>query len=139
MSVKKALLAAAGCVCLGVGAVGTVLPVLPGVPLLLLAAFCFANASDRLHGWFSRTKLYQDHVETYLRRGGLPLKTKLRIVGLVTVIMLASGVFVLRGIVAAQIAFALVWVAMVLCFAFVIKTVPESEDGPTALAEAEAE
>ena len=127
MTPKKILLMAAGFVCLGIGAVGTVLPVLPGVPLLLVAAFCFARASDRVHAWFARTKLYQDHVATYMRRGGLTRKAKLRIAGLVTVIMLLSGALVLRGIVVAQIAFALVWAAMVVCFVFVIKTVPEEE------------
>ena len=127
MTPKKILLMAAGFVCLGIGAVGTVLPVLPGVPLLLVAAFCFAKASDRVHAWFARTKLYQDHVATYMRRGGLTRKAKLRIAGLVTVIMLLSGALVLRGIVVAQIAFALVWAAMVVCFVFVIKTVPEEE------------
>ena len=127
MNPKKALLMAAGFVCLGIGAVGTVLPVLPGVPLLLVSAFCFAKASDRMHAWFARTKLYQDHVATYMRRGGLTRKTKLRIAGLVTVIMLLSGAFALRGLVVAQIAFFLVWVAMVFCFVFVIKTVPEED------------
>ena len=127
MNPKKALLMVAGFVCLGIGAVGTVLPVLPGVPLLLVSAFCFAKSSDRVHAWFARTKLYEDHVATYMRRGGLPLKTKLRIAGLVTVIMLLSGAFALHGLIVAQIAFFLVWVAMVFCFVFVIKTVPEED------------
>ena len=77
MNPKKALLMVAGFVCLGIGAVGTVLPVLPGVPLLLVSAFCFARSSDRVHAWFARTKLYEDHVATYLRRGGRTRKTKL--------------------------------------------------------------
>lgn len=127
MNPKKALLMVAGFVCLGIGAVGTVLPVLPGVPLLLVSAFCFAKSSDRVHAWFARTKLYEDHVATYLRRGGLTRKTKLRIAGLVTVIMLLSGAFALHGLIVAQIAFFLVWVAMVFCFVFVIKTVPEED------------
>ena len=127
MNPKKALLMVAGFVCLGIGAVGTVLPVLPGVPLLLVSAFCFAKSSDRVHAWFARTKLYEDHVATYLRRGGLTRKTKLRIAGLVTVIMLLSGAFALHGLIVAQIVFFLVWVAMVFCFVFVIKTVPEED------------
>ncbi|MDZ7841702.1 MAG: YbaN family protein [Gammaproteobacteria bacterium] len=40
-----------GLVCLGIGAAGAVLPLIPTTPLLLLAAFCFARSSRRLHDW----------------------------------------------------------------------------------------
>lgn len=42
---------AAGGVALTCGTVGIVLPLLPTVPFLLLAAFCFSRSSDRLHDW----------------------------------------------------------------------------------------
>ena len=45
------LWAAAGLLALGSGLIGIVLPLVPTVPFLLLAAFCFARSSERLHNW----------------------------------------------------------------------------------------
>ncbi len=40
-----------GLICVGLAMVGIVLPLLPTVPFLLLAAFFFARSSSRLHNW----------------------------------------------------------------------------------------
>ena len=56
------ILVAVGCIALGVGVVGTILPVLPATPFLLLAAVCFAKGSERFNRWFTATTLYKDYV-----------------------------------------------------------------------------
>ena len=66
MKVKKVLLVALGCVGLVLGAVGAVVPLLPAFPFLMLAAFCFAKSSERLHAWFTATKLYKKNLESYV-------------------------------------------------------------------------
>lgn len=43
--------AALGLICVALAIIGLVLPLLPTVPFILLAAFFFARSSSRLHNW----------------------------------------------------------------------------------------
>lgn len=61
------------------GAVGVVLPVLPTTPFLLLASFAFAKGSERFHTWLVETKLYQNHIDDFVKNRSMTLKTKLGI------------------------------------------------------------
>ncbi|WP_170600781.1 YbaN family protein [Ruegeria arenilitoris] len=45
------LWATLGLLCVALAMIGVALPLLPTVPFLLLAAFCFARSSSRLHNW----------------------------------------------------------------------------------------
>ena len=84
---KKILYVILGCVGLALGAVGAVLPLIPSFPFLLLAAYCFAKSSERLHNWFIGTKLYKDNLESYVAGKGMTKKTKIRIMATVTILM----------------------------------------------------
>lgn len=47
----KILWTCAGWAAFGLGVIGIPLPLLPTVPFMLLAAFCFARGSRRFHDW----------------------------------------------------------------------------------------
>lgn len=114
-----------GCVSLALGAIGAVLPILPTVPFLLLAAFCFANSSQRLHTWFIGTKLYKDNLESYVRGEGMTWKTKIRILSTVTVLMVIAFLMMRRTTVG-RIILATVWVLHILFFVFGVKAIQQN-------------
>ena len=86
----KIIWMAAGVVFLVIGAVGVALPVLPTTPFLLLASFCLAKGSRRLHEWFVGTQLYQNHLDSFVRNRAMTLKTKLGILFPASVMLLLA-------------------------------------------------
>lgn len=67
-----------GFLCLALGAVGVVLPVLPTTPFVLLAAGCFGGSSPKLSRWLSRSRYFGAFLENYRGGGGIPLGVKVR-------------------------------------------------------------
>ncbi len=125
MNVKKVIFVVVGSISLGLGALGAVLPLLPTVPFLLLAAWCFARSSQRLHNWFVGTRLYKENLESYVAGEGMTRKVKIRIMAMVTLLM-AVGFIMMHAVPVGRIVLGAVWVFHVLYFIFGIKTRPES-------------
>lgn len=87
MKIKKIALVVVGCIGVGLGAVGAVVPMLPAFPFLMLAAVCFAKSSEKLDTWFKGTKLYKNNLETYVKGQGMTKMTKIKIMITVTLLM----------------------------------------------------
>lgn len=81
-----------GMISFGLGFIGIVLPILPTTPFLLLAGYCFARSSKRVHNWFVSTKAYQRHLEPFVQKRAMTLKTKICILSLAS-FMLAFPLF----------------------------------------------
>lgn len=122
MKFKKILLIILGCVGIGLGAVGAVVPLLPAFPFLLIAAVCFAKSSSRLHNWFTGTKLYKNNLESYLKGRGMTKKAKIKLIITVTVLM-SVGFIIMAGIPIGRIILACIWVFHILYFLFGVKTI----------------
>jgi len=123
---KKYFYIALGCVGVGLGAVGAVVPMLPAFPFLMLAAFCFARSSEKLDRWFRNTRLYKENLEDYVAGRGMTRKAKIRI--MITITFLMSIGFAMmgsRGIRVGCVVLGLVWLFHVLYFCFGVKTLTQ--------------
>ncbi len=52
--VFRGVLFSGGVISLLLAAIGALLPLVPSTPFILLAAFCFARSSERIHQWLCR-------------------------------------------------------------------------------------
>jgi len=124
MKIKKIILITTGFVCLALGTVGVILPVLPTAPFYLVTVYCFAKSSEKLENWFKSTKLYKKHLESYVQKKGMLPSTKAGILITVTLLM-GLGFFLMarKGLTVPCIILAVVWLAHVIYFVFFVKTI----------------
>lgn len=125
MKIKKIIFVVLGCIGVGLGAVGAVVPLLPAFPFLLLATFSFAKSSEKLDKWFKNTKLYKNNLESFVKGQGMTWKTKIRIMITVTVLM-SIGFIMMSRVPVGRIILACVWLFHILYFIFGVKTLNET-------------
>lgn len=123
---KRIIYIVLGCVGLVLGAIGAALPLIPSFPFLMMAAFCFARSSEKLDRWFKSTKLYENNLKDFVSGRGMTIKTKVRIMITVTILMSIGFVMMgLKGIVAGCVVLSVVWLFHIIYFVFGIKTLVE--------------
>lgn len=122
MKLKRLIFVILGCICLGLGVIGIVLPILPTVPFFLATVFFFANSSQRLHDWFVGTKMYKENLESFVEKKGMTVKTKATIIASVTLLM-GLGFMMMSRVPVGRIILAIVWVCHIVYFVFGVKTI----------------
>ena len=119
----RCLYIAIGTLSLALGCVGTVLPLIPTTPLVLMSAVCFSKSSQRLNNWLLSTKFYRKTVHAFVKRREMTIGAKFILLSAITVFMGVS--FVLMSVAsappAARVILAIVWLCHVLYFGFKVK------------------
>ena len=73
----RSIWAAAGLICVALGAIGLFLPFLPTVPFLLAAGFFFGKSSARLHRWLLRHPVLGPPIHNWNEHGAISRRAKL--------------------------------------------------------------
>lgn len=77
MTMRRGLWLALGWLSLVSGAIGLVLPLWPGTVFLLLAAYCFARGSERLHAWLLAHPRYGRPILDWQEHGAISRPAKI--------------------------------------------------------------
>lgn len=104
---------------LALGAVGVFVPLLPTVPFVILAAFCFARSSPRLEAWLIGHERMGPHIRAWRSRGAISRRGK-------RAALLAFGASAVIGIVALSFPWSLVPLGAALIGGTWIVTRPEA-------------
>lgn len=67
---------ACGWIAFILGVIGAMLPLLPTVPFLLLAAFCFSKGSERWHDWLLNHEKFGPPIEQWRKHGAISTRVK---------------------------------------------------------------
>lgn len=95
-SLKRGLFIATGTICLGLGVVGIILPVLPTTPFLLLSAACYVRGSERMYRWLLNNKWFGKYIRNYREGKGIPLRGKVSALLLLWIAISCSALLLVK-------------------------------------------
>ena len=113
-----------GVIFFGLGVIGTVLPLLPTTPLIVLAAVCFGKSSHKLHTWCVSTKFYKNNVDSFVKKRSMTIKSKAILLLTITIVMGLSFVTmtVFSAPMVARIILIVIWLSHMVYFGIITKT-----------------
>jgi uncharacterized protein len=90
----RMVLMSVGTLSLGLGFLGIALPLVPATPFLLLAAYCFARSSPRLHNWLVEHRLLGGPIRRFREGRPLPRAQLVSTLGVLWISILVSAIAV---------------------------------------------
>ncbi|WP_161510216.1 YbaN family protein [Bartonella quintana] len=103
------------------GVIGIVLPIIPTVPFLLVASWCFARSSPRFHHWLNNHRVFGPPIKQWKEKRAIPTFIKV-----FAVVNMAGGFLSFFVMTHPPLWFALLIAALLLLIAIYIVTRPSS-------------
>jgi len=88
--IRNLILSVAGFLCLVLGAVGVVMPLVPTTPFVLLAAVCFSSSNKRVAAWLQKLPFFGAYIGNFRTKQGVSKKLKAVSILLVWLSLLTS-------------------------------------------------
>jgi len=109
----------------GIGVIGTIVPLIPTTPFMVFAAICFGKSSPKLHTWFVSTGFYKKSINRFIQSRSMTIKAKLILLGSITLFMGLSFLTMvfLSAPLFAMVILIVIWLCHVVYFGFKVKTV----------------
>ncbi len=103
------------------GIIGIVLPIMPTVPFLIVASWCFSRSSPRFHSWLNNHRIFGPPIKKWEEKRAIPPFLKV-----FAVVSMAGGFLSFWVMVHPALWFALLVSAILLLIAIYIVTRPSS-------------
>jgi uncharacterized protein len=91
----KIFFISAGTICLFLGILGIFVPGLPTTPFLLLTAGLYARGNDRMYRWLLNNSFFGSYITQWQKTRGLTLRTKIKSVVLMCLMVSVSVIFMI--------------------------------------------
>ncbi len=92
----RAAILVAGFLCVGLAALGVVLPLLPTTPFLLLAAACFARSSPRFYRALLGNRVFGPLIRDWREHRSIPLHAKVMAITAIALVLGSTILFAVR-------------------------------------------
>lgn len=96
---KRIIFIILGILCVVIGTIGVILPILPTTPLFLSAAWFFARSSDRFHRWLLFHPVMGEYIRDYVEKKGIKRKVRTRAITILWTSMILTMLIVQRPLV----------------------------------------
>jgi uncharacterized membrane protein YbaN (DUF454 family) len=92
-----------GLLALALGAIGIALPLLPTTPFVLVAAFAFAQSSEKLHQWLLDHNVFGPLIDNWQRHGAISRRAKvLSVVSMAALLLISLAMAAPPAVIIAQ-------------------------------------